>query len=223
MMRQETWSSVDQYFGDLLVPSDPALDAALADSAAAGLPPHSVAPNQGKLLQLLARMCGAGSILEIGTLGGYSTIWLARALPADGRLVTLEANPKHAEVASTNIARAGLSSVVDLRVGKAADILPLLHAEDVGPFDLIFIDADKPSNPVYLEWSLRLSRPGTVIIGDNVVRNGAVTDGSSDDPNVKGVRRFLELVSAERRLSATAIQTVGAKGYDGLAIAIVQG
>jgi len=221
-MNQETWSSVDKYFIDLLVPSDPALNAALADTDAAGLPQHNVAPNQGKLLQLLAKICGARTILEIGTLGGYSTIWLARALPAGGRLVTLEANPKHAEVAFVNIVRAGLASVVDLRVGKAVDILPRLAAEGIAPFDLIFIDADKPSNPEYLGWSLKLSRPGTVIIGDNVVRNGAVTDSSSTDPNVQGVRRFLQLISSEPRLSATALQTVGSKGYDGFAIAIVQ-
>jgi predicted O-methyltransferase YrrM len=221
-MNQETWSSVDKYFTDLLVPSDPALNAALADTDAAGLPQHNVAPNQGKLLQLVAKICGARTVLEIGTLGGYSTIWLARALPAGGRLVTLEANPKHAEVAFANIVRAGLASVVDLRVGKAVDILPRLAAEGIAPFDLIFIDADKPSNPEYLGWSLKLSRPGTVIIGDNVVRNGAVTDSSSTDPNVQGVRRFLELISSEPRLSATALQTVGSKGYDGFAIAIVQ-
>ena len=221
-MNQETWSNVDKYFTDLLVPSDPALNAALADTDAAGLPQHNVAPNQGKLLQLLAKICGARTILEIGTLGGYSTIWLARALPAGGRLVTLEANPKHAEVAFANIVRAGLASVVDLRVGKAVDILPRLAAEGIAPFDLIFIDADKPSNPEYLGWSLKLSRPGTVIIGDNVVRNGAVTDSSSTDPNVQGVRRFLQLISSEPRLSATALQTVGSKGYDGFAIAIVQ-
>jgi predicted O-methyltransferase YrrM len=221
-MNQETWSSVDKYFTDLLVPSDPALNAALADTDAAGLPQHNVAPNQGKLLQLVAKICGARTVLEIGTLGGYSTIWLARALPAGGRLVTLEANPKHAEVAFANIVRAGLASAVDLRVGKAVDILPRLAAEGIAPFDLIFIDADKPSNPEYLGWSLKLSRPGTVIIGDNVVRNGAVTDSSSTDPNVQGVRRFLELISSEPRLSATALQTVGSKGYDGFAIAIVQ-
>lgn len=221
-MNQETWSGVDKYFTDLLVPSDPALNAALADTDAAGLPQHNVAPNQGKLLQLLAKICGARTILEIGTLGGYSAIWLARALPAGGRLVTLEANPKHAEVAFANIVRAGLASVVDLRVGKAVDILPRLAAEGIAPFDLIFIDADKPSNPEYLGWSLKLSRPGTVIIGDNVVRNGAVTDSSSTDPNVQGVRRFLQLISSEPRLSATALQTVGSKGYDGFAIAIVQ-
>ena len=221
-MNQETWSNVDKYFTDLLVPSDPALNTALADTDAAGLPQHNVAPNQGKLLQLLAKICGARTILEIGTLGGYSTIWLARALPAGGRLVTLEANPKHAEVAFANIVRASLASVVDLRVGKAVDILPRLAAEGIAPFDLIFIDADKPSNPEYLGWSLKLSRPGTVIIGDNVVRNGAVTDSSSTDPNVQGVRRFLQLISSEPRLSATALQTVGSKGYDGFAIAIVQ-
>lgn len=221
-MNQETWSAVDQYFTDLLVSSDSALDAALADSKAAGLPAHNVTPNQGKMLQLLAQIHGARTILEIGTLGGYSTIWLARALPVGGRLVTLEADPKHAEVASANIARAGLDSVVDLRVGKAADTLPLLAVEDVTPFDLVFIDADKPSNPDYLAWSLKLSRPGTVIIGDNVARNGAIIDDASSDPNVQGVRRFLDLLASEPRLTATAIQTVGSKGYDGYAIAIVK-
>lgn len=222
-MSQATWSAVDQYFADVLVPSDDVLDAALKDSDAAGLPQHNVAPNQGKLLELFVRISGARTVLEIGTLGGYSTIWLGRVLPEGGRLVTLEANAAHAEVAARNIARAGLDSVVDLRVGKAIDILPLLATEDAAPFDLIFIDADKPSNPAYLAWSLKLSRPGTLIIADNVVRNGAVTDALSTDPNVVGVRRFLELVSAEPRLSATAIQTVGSKGYDGFAIAVVNG
>jgi predicted O-methyltransferase YrrM len=221
-MNQAIWSAVDRYFAETLVPTDAALDAALADSDAAGLPPHHVAATQGKLLQLLAQMSNARTILEIGTLGGYSTIWLARALPVNGRLVTLESNPRHAEVAAANIARAGLNSVVDLRVGKATDILPLLAREKIAPFDLIFIDADKPSNPAYLEWSLKLSRAGTVIIGDNVVRGGLVADNDSADANVQGVRRFLELIAAEPRLSATAIQTVGSKGYDGFSIAIVK-
>src|SRR6266498_5837939 len=221
-MTQEQWTAVDDYITDLFVPPDPVLDTAIQATSDAGMPLINVAPNQGKLLHILALAHGARSVLEIGTLGGYSTIWLARALPAGGRLVTLEANPKHAEVAFANIVRAGLASVVDLRVGKAVDILPRLAAEGIAPFDLIFIDADKPSNPEYLGWSLKLSRPGTVIIGDNVVRNGAVTDSSSTDPNVQGVRRFLELISSDPRLSATALQTVGSKGYDGFAIAIVQ-
>jgi predicted O-methyltransferase YrrM len=221
-MSQTTWSAVDAYFSDRLVPSDFALDNALRDSDAAGLPQHNVTPNQGKLLQLFAQMQGARKILEIGTLGGYSTIWLARALPQGGRLVTLEANPEHAAVATTNIARAGLSHMVDVRVGKAIGTLPLLAQEGIGPFDLIFIDADKPNNPEYLKWSLKLSRPGTVIIGDNVVRNGEVTNAASTDPNVIGVRRFFDLMAEDPRLSATAIQTVGSKGYDGFSLAIVK-
>ncbi|MEH1806202.1 O-methyltransferase [Nostoc sp.] len=220
-MTQEQWTAVDRYFTDLLVPSDPALDTALQTSVAAGLPPHNVSPNQGKLLLLLAQIQGAQSILEIGTLGGYSTIWLARALPSDGRLITLEANPKHAEIARTNIAHAGLSDIVDLRLGKALSTLPQIAAEGHGPFDLIFIDADKPSNPEYFAWALKLSRRGSLIIADNVVRNGAVIDANSNDPSVQGVRRFNELLASEPRVSATAIQTVGSKGYDGFAIAIV--
>ena len=220
-MTQEQWTEVDRYFIDLLLPPDPALDAALQTSAAAGLPPHNVSPNQGKLLLLLAQIQGARTILEIGTLGGYSTIWLARALPRDGRLITLEANPKHAEVARTNIAHAGLSDLVDLRLGLALSTLPQIATEGNSPFDLIFIDADKPNNPDYLIWALKLSRRGSLIIADNVVRNGAVVDATSSDPNVQGVRRFNELLASEPRLSATAIQTVGSKGYDGFAIAIV--
>ncbi|WP_341529115.1 O-methyltransferase [Nostoc sp. UHCC 0302] len=203
------------------MPPDPALDAALEASATEGLPPHNVSPNQGKLLLLLAQIHRANSILEIGTLGGYSTIWLARALPTDGRLITLEADPKHAEIARANIARAGLAKVVDLRLGRALDTLPQLAAEGCGPFDLIFIDADKPSNPDYFAWALKLSRRGTLIIADNVVRNGAVIDAASSDLSVQGVRRFNELLAIEPRVSATAIQTVGSKGYDGFAIAIV--
>jgi predicted O-methyltransferase YrrM len=220
-MAQEQWSAVDRYLTDLLVPSDAALDAALAASAAAGLPPINVAPNQGKLLHLLARIRGARAILEIGTLGGYSTIWLARALPAGGRLITLESEPKHAEVARANLDRAGLADIVELRLGRALDTLPRLAAEGRGPFDLIFIDADKPSNPDYFAWALKLSRRGSVIVIDNVVRKGAVIDPESADPNVQGVRRLNKLLAAERRVSATAIQTVGSKGYDGLAIAFV--
>jgi predicted O-methyltransferase YrrM len=222
-MTLEQWTAVDRYITEALVPADPALEAALEASAAAGLPPINVTPNQGKLLMLLALIQGARSILEIGTLGGYSTIWLARALPAGGRLVTLEADPKHAEVARANIARAGLADVVELRQGRALDTLPQLAAERRGPFDLIFIDADKPSNPDYVAWALTLSRRGSLIVVDNVVREGAVVDTSSDDPGVRGVRRMNELLAAEPRVSATAIQTVGSKGYDGFALALVTG
>jgi predicted O-methyltransferase YrrM len=197
------------------------LDAVLAASSAAGLPEINVAPNQGKLLQLLAQSHGARSILEIGTLGGYSTIWLARALPADGKLVTLEFEPKHAEVARANFARAGLGGKIELRLGKASDHLAQLVAEGRGPFDFIFIDADKESYPDYLAWALKLSRRGTLIIADNVVRKGEVADASSEDPRVQGARRFNELLAAEPRVSATILQTVGSKGYDGFALALV--
>ncbi len=220
-MTQEQWTAVDRYIIDSLVLPDPALDAALEASAAAGLPPHHVSPNQGKLLLLLARLQGARAILEIGTLGGYSTIWLARALPEGGRLITLEAEPKHAEVARANIARAGLADIVEVRLGRALDTLPQLAAEGRGPFDLIFIDADKPSNPDYFAWALKLSRPGSLIIVDNVVRGGAVVDRSSGDASVQGVRRLFDLIRAESRVVSTAIQTVGSKGHDGFAIALV--
>lgn len=222
-MNQEQWTAVDQYMTDLFVPSDPALDEALRDADAAGLPPHNVAPNQGKLLWLLATIHRARTVLEIGTLGGYSTIWLARALPPDGRVITLEASPHHAAVAKANIERAGCAERVEIRVGRALDTLPQLASENCGPFDLIFIDADKPSNPEYLAWALRLSRLGTLIIADNVVRNGAVADANSSDPNVQGIRSFNELLAADSRLSATAVQTVGSKGYDGFAMAVVVG
>jgi predicted O-methyltransferase YrrM len=217
----DQWTAVDRYITDLLVPPDPALDAALQASAAAGLPAINVAPNQGKFLMLLAQIQGARNILEVGTLGAYSTIWLARALPADGHLITLEADPKHAEVARSNIARAGLAQVVELRLGPALETLPRLAAEGAGPFDLIFIDADKPGYPDYFRWALKLSRRGSVIIADNVVRDGAVIDPASDDPRVQGMRRFNELLAAEPRVSATEIQTVGSKGYDGFALALV--
>ncbi|MEV6965418.1 O-methyltransferase [Hamadaea sp. NPDC051192] len=220
-MTQSTWTAVDGYFADLLVKEDSALTAAVEDSDAAGLSALQVAPNQGKLLNLIARIRGARTILEIGTLGGYSTIWLARALPADGRLVTLEVDEHAATIAGANVARAGVGHLVDIRVGKALDTLPQLEAEGAGPFDLVFIDADKPSNPDYLAWSLRLTRPGSVIIGDNVVREGAVTDPTEDDPRVVGVRRFTELIAAEPRLTATAVQTVGVKGHDGFVLAMV--
>jgi predicted O-methyltransferase YrrM len=210
---------VDKYLVEQLVPSDPALDAALASSKDAGLPEIAVAPNQGKFLNLVARIAGARSILEIGTLGGYSTIWLARALPPDGRLITLEANPKHAEVARANIGAAGFADVVDVRLGPAMETLPSVQ----GPFDLIFIDADKPNIPHYFESALALSRPGSVIIVDNVIRRGAVADPASTDPSVLGVRRLNELIAAEPRVDATALQTVGSKGYDGLTFALVTG
>jgi predicted O-methyltransferase YrrM len=220
-MTQDTWTAVDRYIADQLVSPDAALDAALESSTAAGLPAINVSPNQGKFLHLLARIQGARSILEIGTLGGYSTIWLARALPADGRLITLEAEPEHVSVARANIARAGLDGIVDVRLGRALDTLPRLAAEGAGPFDLIFIDADKPSNPDYFAWALRLARRGSVIIIDNVVRDGAVIDAASRDESVQGVRRLNEMLAAEPRVNATAIQTVGSKGYDGFALALV--
>jgi predicted O-methyltransferase YrrM len=222
-MRPETWTAVDEYTTNLFALNDPALQNALATSQAAGLPPINVAPNQGRLLQLLALSCNARSILEIGTLGGYSTICLARALPPDGRLVTLEFEPKHADIARANIAQAGLTSLVELRQGKAVDSLAQLVAEGRGPFDLIFIDADKESYAEYLAWSLKLARRGTMIIADNVVRNGAVTDPADPDPRVQGVRRFNELLAAEPRVMATLLQTVGCKGYDGFAMAVVTG
>jgi predicted O-methyltransferase YrrM len=226
-MTQELWTAVDDYICDQLLPEDPVLDAALQASDAAGLPPIAITPNQGKLLQLLVRIHGTRSILELGTLGGYSTIWLARALPAGGRLVTLEADPRYAEVALANIAAADLAEIVQLRVGPALETLPVLAAEGE-PFDFIFIDADKQNNPGYLEWALKLSRPGTLIVTDNVVRDGAILDPDAGDPRhaadvVHGIRRFYELLGAEPRLDATAIQTVGAKGHDGFAIALVTG
>jgi predicted O-methyltransferase YrrM len=220
-MTRELWTAVDDYFDGVLVPSDPALDAALEASEAAGLPAIGVAPNQGKLLQLLARLQGARRILEIGTLGGYSTIWLARALPADGRLISLEVEPKHAEVARRNIENAGLAGVVDVRLGPALETLPKLAAEDTGPFDLVFIDADKPSNADYFVWAVTLSRPGSLIVVDNVVRGGAVVDPADDDPRTLGVHRLNEVIAAEPRVSATTVQTVGRKGHDGFTMALV--
>jgi predicted O-methyltransferase YrrM len=221
LVSQEQWTAVDRYIIDLVVPADAVLDAALADSVAAGLPAISVSPNQGKFLHLLARIQGARSILEIGTLGGYSTIWLARAMPEGGRLVTLESEPKHAEVARANIARANLSGVVTLRLGRALDTLPLLETEAEKPYDFVFIDADKVSTAEYFGWALKLTRRGSLIVVDNVVRKGAVVDESSDDPNVQGVRRFYQMLASEPRVSATAVQTVGSKGYDGFALALV--
>jgi len=222
MTDQDKWTAVDRYITDLLVPTDGALKDALRESASAGLPDHHVTPAQGKLLFLLARVQRARAILEIGTLGGYSTIWLARALAPGGRLVTLESNPSNAEVARKNFAREGLSEYIDLRLGPALDALPTLLAEGRGPFDLVFLDADKPNNPHYLTWALRLSRPGTVIVADNVVRNGEVANPGNTDPSVQGIRRFNELLASEPRVQATTIQTVGSKGYDGFTLALVE-
>jgi predicted O-methyltransferase YrrM len=221
-MNPKQWDQVDEYLDELLIGDDPALQGALEASAAAGLPEIQVAPNQGKLLMLLAQSRGARNILEIGTLGGYSTIWLARALEADGRLITLEAVPTHARVARANIERAGFGpDRVEVRLGRALETLPQLLAEGAGPFDFIFLDADKPSYPEYFQWCLKLSAPGTLIVADNVVRHGGIVDVSSRDPHVQGMRRFLELMAREPRVSATAIQTVGSKGYDGFALARV--
>jgi predicted O-methyltransferase YrrM len=220
-MSEEQWKAVDGYLSEQLVASDEVLDAALEASAAAGLPAISVAPTHGKLLHLFARLVNAQRILEIGTLGGYSTIWLARALPPEGRLITLEADAKYAGVARANIARAGLETLVELRLGKALDTLPAIATEGSGPFDLIFIDADKQNIPHYFDWALRLARRGSLIVVDNVVRGGAVIDPASSDTSVQGVRQFLEILAAEPRVSATAIQTVGLKGYDGFAVALV--
>src|SRR6476646_4435880 len=218
---QKKWTEVDDYIASLLIPPDAALDGALKASDEAGLPSINVSANQGKLLMLFARMLNARNILEIGTLGGYSTIWMARGLAEGGRLITLEYEAKHAEVAMANLVRAGLSDRVEIRVGRALETLPKLVEEGRGPFDLIFIDADKQGYTEYLEWSMKLSRRGTVIVADNVVRNGAVADPASSDEMVQGIRRFNRALAAEKRLSATEIQTVGSKGYDGLAIATV--
>jgi predicted O-methyltransferase YrrM len=217
----QQWTAVDHYIAEMLASSDPALDAALQASADAGLPAIQVSPPQGKLLQILARAIEARRILELGTLGAYSTIWLARALPPGGRLITLEANPKHAEVARANLVRAGLAGVVELHEGPGLETLPRLAAEVEDRFDLVFIDADKPNYSEYFEWALKLSRRGALIIADNVVRKGAVADENSADPNVQGIRRFNQALKAEARVSATAIQTVGSKGYDGFAVAVV--
>jgi predicted O-methyltransferase YrrM len=217
----EKWTDVERYITETLVRPDAALDAALESSAAAGLPQISITPPQGKLLSILARSIKASSILEIGTLGGYSTIWLARSLPEGGRLISLEVNARHAEVAKANIARAGLSRVVDVRLGPALETLPKLQAEGVGPFDFFFIDADKPNNAEYFQWAVNLSHPGSLIVVDNVIREGEVVDSRSRDPSIIGTRRLNEAVAKEKRVSATEIQTVDSKGYDGFAVAIV--
>jgi predicted O-methyltransferase YrrM len=219
-MNQVTWDAVDQYFGSVLSLSDPVLEAALAACKTAGLPEIQVAPNQGRLLHMFARLVGARRILEIGTLGGYSAIWLARALPlADpgARMISLEYEPRHAAVARANLDRAGLGARVEVRVGAALGLLPKIEAERVAPFDLVFVDADKENNPNYFDWAIRLTGPGSLIIVDNVVRGGAVADGTSTDRSVQGTRALFERINAEPRVMATAIQTVGVKGYDGLA------
>ena len=222
-MSEKQWSVVDGYLSDTLLPADEVMEAALKANGAGGLPAIDVAPNQGKFLNLLARLCGARRILEMGTLGGYSTIWLARALPDGGRLVTLEFEQKHADVARSNIAHAGFAEVVEIRVGAAVDSLARLVEEDVAPFDMIFIDADKPNYPHYLQGALKLSRVGTLIVLDNVVRDGDVANADSRDDRTQGVRRCLEMMAAEPRLEATALQTVGSKGWDGFAMAMVVG
>ena len=221
MSESQLWDDVDDYFTTHLARNDEALEAALPDSEAAELPPVNVTAPQGKFLQLLAQLQGARTILEIGTLGGYSTIWLARALPADGHLISLEYNPRHAEVATRNIARAGLDKQVEVRVGAALESLPQLADENPAPFDLVFIDADKANNPHYVEWALKLTSVGSLIVVDNVVRGGRVADADSTAPDVQGTRTAIELIGKHPRLSGTAIQTVGGKGYDGFAVARV--
>jgi len=220
--QQDKWTAVDRYFTDQLHAGDEILEAALKACEAAGLPQIQVTANEGKLLQILAQIVRASSILEIGTLGGYSTIWLARGLRPGGRVVTLEVDPKHAAVAKANFARAGLSRAIDLRVGNALETLPLLARESGGKFDLIFIDADKANNAAYFDWSLQMSHPGTLIVVDNVVRDGKVIDADSEDPSIQGVRRFVAMLGAQKGVSGTAIQTVGMKGYDGFAIVLVE-
>jgi predicted O-methyltransferase YrrM len=220
-MTRKTWTAVDDYIADRLIPADRALEAALASNRESGLPAIDVSPAQGKLLNLLARMIGAKRILEVGTLGGYSTIWLARALQLGGKVVTLELDPHHAKVAQANVDKAGLSASVDIRVGPALKSLEALGKEVGEPFDFIFIDADKPNNPNYLAWAMKLSRPGTVIVCDNVIRDGDVIEAKSGDENVQGARAAFDFIGKDKRLDGTAIQTVGVKGYDGFAIAIV--
>ncbi|TGP52566.1 O-methyltransferase [bacterium M00.F.Ca.ET.159.01.1.1] len=221
-MSSKTWTAVDDYIVSSLFEADPVLDAVLKVNREQGLPAIDVSAAQGKLLSLLVRIRGAKRVLEVGTLGGYSTIWMARGLPADGKVVTLELDPHHAKVARSNFERAGVSGKVDLRVGPALQSLAALVDENAGPFDLIFIDADKPNNPNYLGWAMKLSRPGTVIVCDNVIRDGAVVKKNSGDVNVEGARAAFSFIGGEKRLDGTAIQTVGAKGYDGFAIAVVE-
>lgn len=222
-MTQNIWEAMDKYLETMLIPQDSALDDALKSAEAAKLPAIQVSSVQGKLLHLLAHILGARKILEIGTLGGYSTIWMARALPEGGRIITLEADPKHAEVARKNFMRAGVENKIELRLGKALDTLPQVAADRLGPFDLVFIDANKSNMPEYFEWSLKLARLGSIIIADNVVRAGAVLDSESKDADIQGIRRFLEMAGKEKRVSATALQTVSRKSYDGFAFLLVTG
>lgn len=222
-MADARWIEVDSYLQAALVPADPVLEQAIADSRRAGLPPIEVTALQGKFLSVLARLLQARRILEIGTLGGYSTIWLARALQPGGHLVSLEASARHADVARANIARAGLADVVEVRVGPALATLPLLEAEGAGPFDMVFVDADKASNPEYFAWALRLARVGALVVVDNVVRQGRLVDATTSDPDILGTRRLFDVVAAEPRVRATAIQTVGSKGHDGVLVALVVG
>ena len=219
---QETWTAVDDYASELLAPHDEALEAAIAASESAGLPAIQVSPPQGKLLALLAKSIGARTALEFGTLGGYSTIWLGRALPDNGRLITLEADPAYADVARANVERAGIGALVEVRVGPALETLPKLEVEGVGPFDLVFIDADKVNTPSYFAWSLERTRPGGLIVADNVVRGGALVDEANEDPAIAAQRRFHEMLAVEKRVDATTIQTVGGKGYDGFTLALVR-
>lgn len=221
-MLESRWNAVDEYFSQLLVDSDPVLERTLLKSTEAGLPQINVAPNQGKLLQILATVIKAKRILELGTLGGYSIIWLARGMEKNGKLITLEYEPTYAKVAEENIKFADLSGVVEIRTGPALDSLRQMKIENIEPFDLIFIDADKPNNPEYLKYALMFSHPGTMIIGDNVVREGEVINDKTDDPKVKGIRQFLKMLGTDLHISATAIQTVGSKGYDGFSLAIVK-
>jgi len=218
---EQQWTLVDQYIASKLAPADKPLDEALHDSEAAKLPPINVSPNQGKFLHLLVRLMGAKRILEIGTLGGYSTIWLARALPAGGQVITVEVDPDRADLARANIARSGLAESVNIRVGAALDILPQLAGEEREPFDLVFVDADKRNNPNYFQWALKLTRTGSLIIIDNVVRQGTITEDHSTDPDIQGTRRLFDMLAAEKRVCAAALQTVGVKGYDGLAMVVV--
>lgn len=221
-MDEDTWATVDEYLALTVLPEDETLELVLDENEAAGLPAIDVSPLQGALLSLLVRLVGARSVLEIGTLGGYSTIHLARALPPGGRVVSLEFAPRHAEVARRNVERAGFADVVDIRVGPALDSLPRIEAEGAGPFDLVFVDADKQNGPAYLDWAVRLTRRGGVIVGDNVVRGGRVVDEDTTDPAIRGTQGFLEALGADPHLEATALQTVGAKGWDGFAIAVVR-
>jgi predicted O-methyltransferase YrrM len=218
----DEWTAVDRYFEDRLIGDDPALEAALKASTKAGLPQIAVSPSQGKLLHLLAMSIGATRILEVGTLGGYSAIWMARALPADGRLISIEADPRHAEVARDNLGKAGVAKKVDIWIGEALELLPKVAAAGIGPFDFAFIDADKANIPDYVDWTVKMSRPGALIVVDNVVRNGRVLDATSDDPDIIGVRQFHEMLASNDRLIATSIQTVGVKGYDGFTLAMVK-